>query len=79
MEKRVLDVFETAEQLGVHPLTVRRAIARGELPAVRVGRKVLVPVRALDEFLAARPAAAGGGGEQLAEHVQVPESTRARR
>ena len=55
MEKRAFTVAETAQQLGCHPLTLRRAIARGELRAVRVGRKVLVPAVALDEFLAARP------------------------
>jgi excisionase family DNA binding protein len=58
VEKRVLTVNEVAQELRLHPLTVRRAIARGEIPAVKVGRRVLVPMRALDEFLASRPAAA---------------------
>jgi len=56
-EKRALTAFEAADQLGVHVLTVRRAIARGELRAVRVGRAVRIPVKALDEFLEGRPAA----------------------
>ena len=57
MEKRVFTVDEVAEQLGCHALTVRRAIARGEMPAVRVGRKVVIPAKALDEFLETRPQA----------------------
>ena len=58
MEKRVLTVGEVAKELGMHPLSIRRAIARGEIHAVRVGRKVLVPTRSLDDFLEARPSAA---------------------
>ena len=46
-----LSVYETAERLGIHPQTVRSMIKRGELRAVRAGRRVLVPVRAIDEYL----------------------------
>jgi excisionase family DNA binding protein len=60
--KRVLTAYEVAEQLGCHVLTVRKAISRGELRAVRIGRKVLIPVTALDDFLDSRPAAAVGRG-----------------
>jgi excisionase family DNA binding protein len=59
--KRALTAYEVAHQLGVHPMTVRRAIARGDIRAVKVGRRVLVPVRALDEFLETRPTAAATG------------------
>jgi excisionase family DNA binding protein len=60
VEKRVLDVPEVAGTLGVHPLTVRRLIRNGELRAVRIGRRVVVPVAALDQFLESRPAATAG-------------------
>ena len=33
-----LTVDEAADQLRVHPATIRRMIKRGEMPAVRVGR-----------------------------------------
>ena len=33
-----LTVDEAADQLRVHPATIRRMIRRGEMPAVRVGR-----------------------------------------
>ena len=46
-----LSVNETAERLGVHPQTVRAMIKRGDLRAVRAGRRLLVPVRAIDEYL----------------------------
>ncbi|MBL8921738.1 MAG: helix-turn-helix domain-containing protein [Myxococcaceae bacterium] len=35
-------VADAARQLGVHPNTVRNAVARRELPHCRVGRRVLV-------------------------------------
>lgn len=58
--KRVLTPKEVADQLGMHVISVRRAIHRGQLPAVRVGAKILVPVAALDEFLKSRPSGASG-------------------
>ena len=50
---------EVAQQLGVHPDTVRRAIRSGELPAVRLGARGRYRVTgdAVREFL--RPAKAG--------------------
>ncbi|MEZ4368990.1 MAG: helix-turn-helix domain-containing protein [Kofleriaceae bacterium] len=39
---RLLPVRIVAALLGVHPATVRRMIARGELPSVRVGNRVLM-------------------------------------
>lgn len=43
-----LTVAEAAERLRVCPDTVRAAIHRGELPAVRIGRTIRIPVAALD-------------------------------
>ena len=47
-----LSYREVADLLGVHPLTVRRAVELGQLPVVEIGRRRLVPKRALDELLA---------------------------
>jgi excisionase family DNA binding protein len=45
-------VREVANQLGVHPETIRRLIHDGRLDAVRVGRVLRVHGAALDGFLA---------------------------
>jgi excisionase family DNA binding protein len=44
-------VQETARMLKVSPLTVRRYIADGRLPAVKVGRSVRVRKEVLDQFI----------------------------
>ena len=43
---------EVADQLGVHPETIRRLIHDGRLDAVRVGRVLRVHREAVDGFLA---------------------------
>jgi excisionase family DNA binding protein len=48
----LVSVREVAEQLGVHPETIRRLIHDGRLDAVRVGRVLRVHREALDSFLA---------------------------
>jgi excisionase family DNA binding protein len=45
-------VREVADQLGVHPETIRRLIHDGRLDAVRVGRVLRVHREAVDSFLA---------------------------
>lgn len=49
-----LSIAEAAARLGVHRLTLRAAIDRGEIHALRVGRRWLVPVAVLDDLLAGR-------------------------
>lgn len=51
-----LSVPETARFLGISRRLVYDGIARGDLPSIRVGRRVLVPRPALDAMLAAAPA-----------------------
>ena len=34
---------EAAQALGVDPRTITTAIARGELPSIRIGRRILIP------------------------------------
>lgn len=53
-ERFVLTVDETAIRLGLHRHSVRAAIDRGELYAVKLGRRWLVPVEALDDLLRGR-------------------------
>lgn len=42
---------EAAQMLGVSLRTVRNLIARGDLRAVRIGRRVVIPVRFLEDLL----------------------------
>ncbi len=50
--ERLLTVKEVAERLHVHPITVRRLIASGRLPAVRIGRAVRVREAAVAKMTA---------------------------
>lgn len=47
-EPEYLNAVEAAERLGISLRTVRRRIADGSLPSVRLGRAVRIPVSALD-------------------------------
>jgi excisionase family DNA binding protein len=42
-EKVAHDVGEVAERLGLNVKSVRVAIEKGEIPCVRIGRRILVP------------------------------------
>lgn len=56
LAERVLTVKEAAQLLGVGERTFRSAAARGEVPAIRIGRRVVIPGLALHRLLE-------GGGE----------------
>ncbi|MCS7294610.1 MAG: helix-turn-helix domain-containing protein [Dehalococcoidia bacterium] len=45
--KLLYSVREAAERLSLSPVTVKKLVQRGELPAVRVLRRVLIPHDAL--------------------------------
>lgn len=51
LAERVLTVPEAAALLRVGERSVYAAVARGELPAVRIGRRIVVPGAALQRFL----------------------------
>jgi len=48
----VASVSDTARFLGVHPNTVLNLIRKGEIPATRVGRRLLIPLVWLDAVAA---------------------------
>ncbi len=63
MERETLTVSEAAKLLGVAPATVYAAVKRGELPAIRIGDRILIPELGLRRLLEPadpldRPAAA---------------------
>ena len=51
LERNALSVAETAATNGVSAGFIRLEIKRGHLKAVRAGRRVLVPIRAIDKWL----------------------------
>ncbi len=53
-DRLTLSLAEAAIRLGVHRTSLRAAIDRGEIRAVRLGRRWLVPRDAIDELLAQR-------------------------
>lgn len=54
MTKLCISVPEAARLLGLGRNSVYEAVRRGEVPAVRVGRRLVVPIRALEEWLEAQ-------------------------
>jgi excisionase family DNA binding protein len=69
---RFYSVAEVARMFGMSPMTVYRAIAAGEFPAMRIRGRLIVPAQAIDEMVGAAVAdqsvvdAAGWVPEQLA-------------
>jgi excisionase family DNA binding protein len=53
LEERVLRVPEAAALLGVSASTYYAAAGRGEVPAIRIGRRLVVPGAALARLLEA--------------------------
>ena len=51
-QKRLaVGVNEVARLLGLSPATIRQYVARGRIRAVRVGRRVLVPMEVLEKVM----------------------------
>ena len=51
-EKVVMTVEQAAEYLGISRPTAYEAVHTGELPHIRIGRRILVPRAALEKLLA---------------------------
>jgi excisionase family DNA binding protein len=62
-----ITVEEAAELLGVSRSLAYNLVRRNELPSLRLGRRVVVPVRALEEMLA-RGSTIGDADIDLTEH-----------
>lgn len=64
MERETQSVAEVAARLGVHENTIRNWVRSGEVPAVRLGRRVLVPRVVIDRLLdRPEPASAGAAAQ----------------
>ncbi len=51
MEKRTYTVPEAAEALGIGRNAAYEAARTGQLPTIRIGERILVPVAALERML----------------------------
>jgi excisionase family DNA binding protein len=52
MDRLILTVPEAGQLLGLSRVGAYQAARRGEIPTIRIGRRVLVPRVALDRLLA---------------------------
>ena len=59
-EVLTIGVREAAGMLGVSPWSIRRWVRLGRLPAVKLGRRTVVELAALDRFIASNRT----GGDQ---------------
>jgi excisionase family DNA binding protein len=60
VEVLAVNVAEAARRLGVSPRTLATLIASKELPSRKIGRRRVIPVRSLEDFLR-RDHATGSG------------------
>lgn len=51
MEKKTLSVIEAATILGISRNKCYQGVANGEIPSIRIGRRIVVPAAALDRLL----------------------------
>jgi excisionase family DNA binding protein len=49
--RMTLTVVEAAERLGIGRNQAYEAVKRGEIPAIRIGKRLLVPEAALDRLI----------------------------
>lgn len=50
-EKMVLTVEETREMLGIARPTVYQLVHRKDFPVIRIGRRILVPKKQLEDWI----------------------------
>jgi excisionase family DNA binding protein len=61
MERRWISPRETAEYLGCHLMTVYSWIDAGRIPSARLGRKIIIDKRRLDDSLESQFQGGGKG------------------
>jgi excisionase family DNA binding protein len=68
IEPLVYTVEEAAELLGIGRSSCFEAVKRGEIPSVRLGRRILIPKARLHELLTGR-----GPTNECPERIDPPE------
>jgi excisionase family DNA binding protein len=51
IKRRTLTIGEAAKELGISKASAYEAARTGELPTIKIGKRILVPVVALDRML----------------------------
>jgi excisionase family DNA binding protein len=69
-----LTVTDVAKTLRVHDRTVRNFIARGDLPAIRVGRRLLIAPQDLEVFCCLRSVSPNGNARKYTSISDVSPS-----
>jgi excisionase family DNA binding protein len=62
MERATMTVEEAAQVLGIGRITVYEAVHRGELPAIKFGRRYVVPRVVLEMMLRTTPGGSTAAG-----------------
>ncbi|WP_406048310.1 helix-turn-helix domain-containing protein [Kribbella sp. NBC_00889] len=62
---KLLSIAEFAQVVGMSQMTIYRLISAGQMPAVRIGKRLFVPGRVIDDLSAA--ALASGGTVSVAD------------
>ena len=52
LSKTTLTIEEMSLTLGIGRNSAYEAVKRGDIPSIRIGRRILVPTKALDNLLA---------------------------
>jgi excisionase family DNA binding protein len=55
LNRLALSMGEVAETLGIGRTTVYRLTSSGQLPSIQIGKRRLVPIHALDEWIRSLP------------------------
>lgn len=62
VERKTYTVREASILTGVGVQALTRALARAEIPSIRIGKRILIPKEALDALLSGSAKAEGGPG-----------------
>ncbi len=55
MTKRTITIPEAAKTLGIGRSAAYEAARTGQIPTIRIGKRILVPIAALDRLLSLEP------------------------
>lgn len=49
--KLALDIKETSEAIGIGTTNLRKMVKEGKIPSYREGKKIMIPVTALEDWI----------------------------